>query len=336
MCGSEQGDPLESGLIDAMVTPPTGPWSFTSCGVCEIGYLTPRPTPESIKKAYGGYYTHTSGKDDLVPGKLRQLKDTIANKYYAASSKSGSYTDRLAYIAIRIIFPFALLLDAKSRHIFKVQRRPGRLLDIGCGNGEFMRFARKYGWEVVGIDFDEKAVKEAASSGLDVRLGGVEAIGHDEKFDFVSMSHVIEHVHDPEDFVLKCFAHLEDGGVLWLETPNIAGMGRSVYGPQWRGYEPPRHLVLFNGAAVENLLSKVGFVAISQKLHGLAGLYMGLSSERMASETNVSSSVVVSVGRKLKSIARIGCVELLQLGLKEKREFLTYLAFKSQNPEFEG
>lgn len=328
LCGGESGTQLQSNLIDDMVNPPTGLWGFVRCGNCAIAYLSPRPTEPSIKQAYEAYYTHTSAKDDLVPGKLRQLKDNIAERYYSASRKSGSPFDRITLIAARLILPFALLLDAKSRHIFKVDGAPGRLLDIGCGNGEFIKFASRFGWQVVGVDFDENAIKEAASGGLDARYGSINAIGSHEKFDFITMSHVIEHVYDPLGFLRKCYGLLEDGGLLWLETPNVDGIGRSVYGAYWRGYEPPRHLILFNTPSMRETLFRSGFTKVEQKLHGLAGLYMGLSSERTFSRANPCNSIFAKCIRKVASISRILYVEIAQLLFRNKREFLTFIACK--------
>lgn len=328
VCGGDRQENQESGLVDWLSNPPTGLWVMVACQDCKVAYLSPRPMRDSIGEAYAHYYTHSSDKDDLVHSRLRQLKDFFADKYYAAANRSGGFLDNFVHILIRMIIPFSTYLDAKSRHIFKLARKPGKLLDVGCGNGEFLRFARKYGWNVVGIDFDENAVSEAGLDGLDVRVGSMEVITGGEKFDFISLSHVIEHVYDPAEFIRSCYSLLNDGGTLWLETPNIESLGHSIYKSNWRGFEPPRHLILFNQAALSELCLESGFASVEQKLHGLSGLYMGLTSERFLNKASPCGSPVSCGIRKLSGFIRVFFIELAQMIIKRRREFLTLVAVR--------
>ena len=154
------------------------------------------------------------------------------------------------------------LLDASMRHIPK----PGtnsRLLDFGCGNGEFLEAARNAGWQVTGIDLDPEAVKAAKQNELNVIVGGIEELARfDSAFDQITLSHVIEHVHQPEGLLALCYQALKPGGRLWLETPNIHAQGHEKYRANWRGLEPPRHLILFNHESLMLLLERVGFEKI--------------------------------------------------------------------------
>lgn len=328
VCGGDRQENQESGLIDWLSNPPTGLWGMLACLDCGVAYLSPRPVSNSIGDAYAHYYTHSSDKDDLVPGPLRRIKDLCADKYYAAANRSGGFLDYFAYTLIRLIIPLSSYLDAKSRHIFMLERKPGKMLDIGCGNGEFLKFARKYGWNVVGIDFDASAVSEAGSDGLDVRVGSIEVITSGEKFDFISLSHVIEHVYDPAEFIRSCYSLLNDGGTLWLETPNIESLGQSIYKSSWRGFEPPRHMVLFNYAALSKICLESGFISVEQKLHGLSGLYMGLTSERSLNEISPCGSFVSCGIRKIGKLLRVSFIELAQMFSKRRREFLTLIAVR--------
>ena len=62
-----------------------------------------------------------------------------------------------------------------------------------------------------------------------------------EKFDFITLRHVIEHVFDPVALINSCYALLNDSGILWIETPNGKSAGYDIYKSSWRGLEPPRH-----------------------------------------------------------------------------------------------
>ena len=327
-CGSYNKRTLESELIDWLPDSPTGLWKMMSCTDCGIAYLSPRPDRESIKNAYINYYTHTSDKDDLVHNYPRSIKNYVSKKYYSVTGKSGSYLDYVIYAMMRMLFPISLYLDAKSRHIFTVKNMPGKLLDIGCGNGEYLRFASRFGWNVVGVDFDGSAVSEARSGGLDVRLGSIDVIDRKEKFDFITLSHVVEHVYDPAELIRTCYSLLNDGGTLWLETPNIESMGYALYKSNWRGLEPPRHVMLFNQASLSEILLKSGFVSVKQKLHGLSGAYMGLSSERLLDKSSPCGSVTGCFVRKIAKLLRVTFLELSQLFCKRRREFLTLVAIR--------
>ncbi|MDX2503411.1 MAG: class I SAM-dependent methyltransferase [Gammaproteobacteria bacterium] len=298
------------------------------CTDCGIAYLSPRPGREYIKNAYSDYYTHTSDKDDLVHNYLRSIKNYLSEKYYAVISKSGGYLDYVIYVMLRVLFPISLYLDAKSRHIFKAKNMPGKLLDIGCGNGEYLRFASRFGWSVVGVDFDGKAVSEARSGGLDVRLGSVDVIDSNEKFDFITLSHVIEHVYNPAELIRTCYSLLSEGGTLWLETPNIESMGYALYKSNWRGLEPPRHVMLFNQASLSEILLKSGFVSVEQKIHGLSGVYMGSSSEKLLNKSSPCGSLTGCIVRKVAKLLRVTFLELTQLFCKRRREFLTLVAIR--------
>ena len=328
VCGSQNNKVLESGLVDLMSKPVTGPWVMQSCADCGIAYLSPRPDRDSISDAYRHYYTHTSDKDNLLHSSLRSIKNYLSGKYYAVASNSGGFLDHIVYLFIKAIFPLSLYFDAKSSHIFNTKRQPGRLLDVGCGNGEFLRFADRYGWHVVGVDFDESAVSEAKSSGIDVRLGDIHVIDSDERFDFISLSHVIEHVYDPVDLLHSCFDMLNEGGVLWLETPNIESLGYALYNSNWRGLEAPRHIMLFNQATLRQMLLQSGFKLIEQKNHGLSGLYMGMSSEKLLNESDPCGSSLRCASRKILKFFRVLFLEVMQLSCKRRREFLTLSAIR--------
>jgi 2-polyprenyl-3-methyl-5-hydroxy-6-metoxy-1,4-benzoquinol methylase len=94
-----------------------------------------------------------------------------------------------------------------------------------------------------------------------VIAGGIDALdGQAAIFDVITLSHVIEHVHDVGGTLRACHRLLKPGGRLWLETPNVAALGHKVFGVNWRGLEAPRHLVLFSAPALKQLLQDAGFV----------------------------------------------------------------------------
>lgn len=81
----------------------------------------------------------------------------------------------------------------------------------------------------------------------------------DGSFDAVVMSHVIEHVHDPEGLLRECRRILRSRGQITVVTPNAKSLGHRVFGADWRGLEPPRHLQVFTPLALRTLAEKAGF-----------------------------------------------------------------------------
>ena len=176
--------------------------------------------------------------------------------------------------------------------------------------------------------FDKDAVFEARSSGLDVRQGDIHVIDNEEKFDFISLSHVIEHVYEPTELVRQCFSLLNVDGVLWLETPNVDSFGHTLYKSNWRGLEPPRHIMLFNIATINSMLKEAGFASVEQKQHSLSGAYMGLASERLIRKSLSCDSITCRLKRSTFKLFRILFLELAQLTCKRRREFITLVAIK--------
>ncbi|MBI1198420.1 MAG: methyltransferase domain-containing protein [Phenylobacterium sp.] len=138
---------------------------------------------------------------------------------------------------------------------------PGRLLDVGCGTGAYVAWMAREGWDAHGIDFDADAVATARRyPGVDARVGDLASQKYpDDHFDAVVLSNVIEHLLDPQGVFDECRRILAPGGRLVMITPNVDALGHKLFGPDWRGLEPPRHLFLFPGDVLEKMGRKAGF-----------------------------------------------------------------------------
>ncbi|WP_162789221.1 MULTISPECIES: class I SAM-dependent methyltransferase [Sphingomonas] len=170
-------------------------------------------------------------------------------------------------------------------YTFRYLPRPGpkaRLLDVGCGNGQWLEQARSSGWHVSGVDFDQFAVVRARAAGLDVRLGSIEAWADaDEVFDAVTMSHVIEHVPDPGQLVRAAFDLLQPGGTLYIDTPNIDAPTHARFGRLWRGLEAPRHFIILSEQALLGLIEAAGFERVKRHRAPGATEFLIAASEAM-------------------------------------------------------
>lgn len=230
LCGST-GSVLYSDLTDRLFAAP-GRWQLKQCPRpdCGLVWLDPAPLPEDVGLAYQEYYTHPE-----PVGVVAKLKYLVLSRGYRAA----------------IAIPAILLGKYKERREFKLmflrQVQPGRLLDVGCGDGAFLALMAERGWQCSGIDFDPAAVQAGREKhGLDLRAGDFQSGSFEPTdFDVITMSHLIEHVPDPVACLDKCRQLLRPGGRLVVTTPNIHSLGHQHFKRDWRCLEPPRHLHIF-------------------------------------------------------------------------------------------
>jgi 2-polyprenyl-3-methyl-5-hydroxy-6-metoxy-1,4-benzoquinol methylase len=104
-----------------------------------------------------------------------------------------------------------------------------RILDVGCGSGEFAALAQRAGYDAVGIDISEPSIRAAQTThrGAEFRVADAETIAsrEPESFDLVTLWDVLEHVVDPHAVTAACANALRKGGLLAIGTPN----GESLY-----------------------------------------------------------------------------------------------------------
>ena len=139
----------------------------------------------------------------------------------------------------------------------------GALVDVGCGAGAFLARMRDLGWSVAGVDLDPAAVRQARALGLEVHEGDLASAAHrDNRFDAVTLRHVVEHVANPMALLRECWRVLKPGGVLSAVTPNADSLGHRLFGADWRGLEPPRHLQVFTVPSLGALVARAGFQSV--------------------------------------------------------------------------
>ena len=93
------------------------------------------------------------------------------------------------------------------------------ILDVGCGNGLFMKSAKSF-FEVSGIEFDKKMEHSVIDKNLDIRYGKFEKMTFKKKYDIVFLSHVIEHLPNPNLYLKKIHQILKPSGLLFILCPN--------------------------------------------------------------------------------------------------------------------
>ena len=240
-------------------------WHMAQCGDCGSIWLNPRPDPQSLPRAYNDYYTHNTESDDVTQsggnGFAWRLIHGYLNRRFGMHRQPAS---RWGYAVFSLIEPWRLKLDYHGRHLTRGRLGPpGRLLDIGCGNGAFLARAADMGWQVQGCEIDPKAVTACRSIGIDVIEGDAFAPQlAGQLFDVITMSHVIEHVHDQPALLQRAYELLRPGGWLWLACPNPHSIGLGMSDAAWHALHPPYHLCIPSQTILVSWLNKKGFFEI--------------------------------------------------------------------------
>lgn len=260
VCRSVNRRLLYEGLHDRVFFCAPGKWSLHQCLECTAAFIDPRPTPGTIGLAYSKYYTH----DSATAG---ALKKTNWRKKFRQSLLHGYINARFGYKLTPATPLHRLMYSASQRRgadrwirHMKFSGGNPRLLDLGCGNGGFLLQMQKAGWDVSGLEPDLLAVEAGKKAGLNVNVGTLQKNSYPpDHFEAITMSHVIEHLHNPVEVLRCCHEILRPGGTLWIATPNLNSIGHSAFGRDWMALDPPRHLVIFTPASLKAALQKIGF-----------------------------------------------------------------------------
>jgi len=152
----------------------------------------------------------------------------------------------------------------------------GRLLDIGCGYGFFLKMAEEKGWEVCGLDLCKHAVTYAKLRGINVSCATLlEKKYKNAEFDIATMFYVLEHLPDPIQHLKEVYRVLKPGGLILLRVPHttpIIKLLKALNIPN-RLYDAPSHLNDFSPDIIRRILQKSGFTAIHTHIGGMTYPY---------------------------------------------------------------
>ncbi|MGD0962241.1 MAG: class I SAM-dependent methyltransferase [Methylomonas sp.] len=299
-----------------------------NCPRCDCAYLDPTPSLNTIGLAYKSYYTHDEA--DIFstnPSGLQTFRRALSNGY--RNWRYGTNYSPATWLGV--VFAYLtcarVSIDRAFRYLPKAKKE-ARVLDVGFGSGSFLRYAKDAGWMAAGVDTDPQVIEAAKSWGCQVRQGGIEAFADEEaSFDLITMNHVIEHLHEPRKTLDQVFKLLKPGGKLWLETPNITSFSHEYYGRNWRGLEPPRHLIIFNAKALTQMLAECGFISIQFKSQPFTDtIFMFKTSERIKLGVDPNDNQYrVTPWLAWKAI-------LASFFKPEKAEFISLICKKPENP----
>ncbi len=158
--------------------------------------------------------------------------------------------------------PFAKAFDAdrfeRELDSFESRGLAGSVLDVGCAVGSFLAHAKARGWEIAGVELSAFARSEASRRlGIDVKASLAE-LPAGRRYDVVTLHHVLEHIHDPTDFLAREIAP-RVGRLLLVEVPNFASLAAQSEGPRWKDLRPEQHVHHFDPQTLHAAVAAAGF-----------------------------------------------------------------------------
>lgn len=302
-------------------------WRIVGCATCGSFYLDPRPTRDSLGKAYEDYYTHqmdagdpaTAG-DTIVSRAVNGYLNRRFGMRLQPASRMGGYL-------FGALPPLRMKLDVFGRHVPRhLCEARGRLLDVGCGNGAFVARATSMGLVAKGSDPDPKAVAAGRQKGLEILEGDVfSAHWNAARFDWITMNHVIEHVEAPRQVIARAFELLAPGGHLWLGLPNPGALGARWLGAGWSGLHPPYHLLIPSQKVLVQWLGEAGFTSIRFIRRGIQSAGMWRQSRDLCRREGLLQNaarvpVLRIVGDVLASMSARWAEETIALAQRPERD----------------
>ncbi len=225
-------------------------FTILECENCGFRFTNPRPSTNNLSKYYksDNYISHSNSKKGLI-----NLAYQIA-RHYTLKKK------------------FNLINKYISGN---------KILDVGCGTGEFLNYFKKHNWSTFGIEPNENARKFAIEKyNLKVKDENSFSDFKNDSFDVITMWHSLEHIYFLKETIFEIKRLLKNNGTLFIALPNCNCFDAKIYKEYWAGYDVPRHLYHFTPTSVKLLFKKYNFIIENIIPLKFDAYYISLLSEK--------------------------------------------------------
>jgi 2-polyprenyl-3-methyl-5-hydroxy-6-metoxy-1,4-benzoquinol methylase len=207
---------------------------------CGLMYVHPLPSQDDLREIYSeSYFLGNKARIDA------ESAMDVGGYVHQEETSKESFLDRL--------------------RIIEGYRKNGRLLDIGCAVGHFLKAARSQGWDTHGVEISEFASEYARKNySLNIITGELsDGNFEDDYFDVVTMWDVIEHLQNPKKDLIEVNRILKSEGILLLTTANMLSFDAKFLREGWGTIiSPPGHVYYFTVKSFLRLLKETGFEPI--------------------------------------------------------------------------
>jgi 2-polyprenyl-3-methyl-5-hydroxy-6-metoxy-1,4-benzoquinol methylase len=233
LCEASLG-PASLSSPDRMCGTP-GTFEVSVCMSCGLGVTLPKVEPDEL----AAFYPRTYG---------------------AYGPMLTGMAGRLSTVVQDLLF-WRMLHTMPLEHLSTVPA--GRLLEIGCGRGDFGSQLVKRGWLAVGVEPSREACVVARQRGVEARVGTLDTLELEpETYDVAVFRQSLEHVLDPVGDLRRAYAALRPGGMVIISVPNFGCWQRRLFGGHWLHLDLPRHRHHFNEYTLSAALERAGFAGV--------------------------------------------------------------------------
>lgn len=193
--------------------------------------------------------TETKGvfKTSPIPSNISKYYES--EDYISHHQDSGSFKEKLYK------FLQSFNLQYKKNIIADRIKKGSKVLDYGCGAGEFVKYIEE-DFETFGFEPDADARKAAMNKiSKATVLDNIQTI-LDQSLDAITLWHVFEHIENQDEILNLFHGKLKDKGLLIIAVPNPTSYDAKHYKEYWAAYDVPRHIYHFSKNGMENLISK--------------------------------------------------------------------------------
>jgi len=210
---------------------------------------------------------------------LEQLPKYYKSENYISHTDTQRNLFEKAYHFVRRIS-----LKKKLKLINSFSSEENRLLDVGCGTGDFLQIAKQNKWTVFGIEPNDDARKRANMKTSNSVYKTEELLKFKaQSFDIITLWHVLEHLPKLEEHLSVLKSLLKPSGILIIAVPNYKSYDAKYYKEFWAAYDAPRHLWHFSQSSISKLVAKKNMQVFKTLPLKFDSYYVSLLSEKYKS-----------------------------------------------------
>lgn len=233
-----------------------GAWPVAQCVNCGAVFMNPRIPPMEIGNFYPQeYYTNYINTQRHWPW-TRAIKDAAIQKYFGYTIADRPSAD--GRLIGQMMLPFTRRWTETAKYITPVPR--GKVLDIGCGNGQRLSEYKRLGWQTAGVEVSLESTKLARAAGHEIFVGELtDANFPSNEFDAVTLWDSLEHIYNPHQIMQEVYRIAKVGCKIYIAVPNFGSWYARLFKDRWFMFTAPLHYYHYTKETLTFLLKQSGF-----------------------------------------------------------------------------